>query len=204
MGKSKKEDDLFITYKVKLSELKDTEYNPRTLTEKQYRDLKRSINKFGLVEIPAINLDGTILAGHMRLKILKEKHGDDYEIDVRKSTRQLSKEEADEYLIRSNANTGSWDWDILANNFDAEFLTHCGMEFPEMNTEETVNALQEQEDSIIEEDQTDVSPGDVFEVGDHQINCGEDDPRWVQTMIDEFMRIYPKVKVKKNGVKYKR
>ena len=36
--------------KVKISELKQAEYNPRRLTKKQYEDLKASLEKFGLVD----------------------------------------------------------------------------------------------------------------------------------------------------------
>lgn len=120
------------TEKRKISELIPTEYNPRQLTEKQVKDLKASIEKFNLVEIPVMNLDNTILAGHQRLKILSLLGRGAEEIDVRVPDRQLTKQEADEYLIRSNKNTGGWDWDLLANGFDAEDLVDWGFEKDEL------------------------------------------------------------------------
>ena len=38
-----------------IKELKFADYNPRTLTEKQFKDLKNSINEFGLVDPVIIN-----------------------------------------------------------------------------------------------------------------------------------------------------
>jgi hypothetical protein len=116
----------WTTEKRKISDLSKTESNPRILTDKQYKQLKRSIDKFDLAEIPAINTNNKILAGHMRLELLKEKHGEDFEIDVRVPNRELTKKEADEYLIRSNKNTGEWDFDVLANNFDMNSLLDWG------------------------------------------------------------------------------
>jgi len=33
--------------------------------------------------------------------------------------------------IRLNANTGAWDWDSLANSWDAEQLTEWGLDIPD-------------------------------------------------------------------------
>ena len=102
----------WTTEQRKISDLIPTDGNPRQLTDKQYKELKKSLKKFDLAEIPAINQDNSILAGHMRLKILAELKGD-HEIDVRVPNRPLTKKEAEEYLIRSNKNTGEWDMDAL-------------------------------------------------------------------------------------------
>ena len=118
---------IWKTEKRKISDLKECEYNPRQLTKKQYKDLKSSLDKFGLCEIPVINTDNTIIAGHQRIKILKEK-SQDAEIEVRVPSKKLNKEQFDEYLIRSNKNRGEWDWDTLANNFQMDALYDFGFE----------------------------------------------------------------------------
>ena len=46
------------------------EKNPRTFSDQQRRDCEASITKFNLVEIPAINTDNTVIAGHARLRIV--------------------------------------------------------------------------------------------------------------------------------------
>ena len=64
----------------------------------------------------------------MRLKVLQQLEGDEFEIDVRVPNRKLNKKEADEYLVRSNKNTGEWDDDILANAFDMDDLEEWGFD----------------------------------------------------------------------------
>src|SRR3990167_8627992 len=104
--------------KRKLKELTPFEHNPRQLSEKQYSDLKKSLLKFDLAEVPAIDTDNKICAGHQRIKILFDLYGADHEIDVRVPSRKLTQKEFEEYNIRSNKNTGSFDFDILANRYD--------------------------------------------------------------------------------------
>jgi ParB-like chromosome segregation protein Spo0J len=97
------------------------EKNPRTLSDKQRRDLEASITKFNLVEIPAINTDNTVIAGHARLKIMQALGRGQEEIEVRVPNRLLTKSEFEEYLLRSNRNTGSWDYELL-KSFDTSFF----------------------------------------------------------------------------------
>ena len=86
--------------------------NPRRLTDKQYDDLKQSLIKFSLAEIPVIDFDNTIIAGHMRLKVLAEIESPDFEVDVRVPNRKLTEKEFQEYNIRSNKNTGEFHYII--------------------------------------------------------------------------------------------
>lgn len=109
----------------KINDLIPYEQNPRQMTEKQAEDLQKSIEKFDLVEIPAIDLDNKIVAGHQRLKILQLLGRGEEEIDVRIPSRKLTDEEFREYLLRSNKNVGEWDWNVLAN-FDSELLKDIG------------------------------------------------------------------------------
>ena len=135
---------MWHTEKRKISDLIPTEGNPRQLTDKQYKDLKKSLNKFDLAEIPAINQDNSILTGHMRLKILAELKGD-HEIDVRVPNRPLTKKEAEEYLIRSNKNTGEWDMDALSN-FDVEDLVEWGFDSLDFGIEDKIKEKEIDED----------------------------------------------------------
>jgi ParB-like chromosome segregation protein Spo0J len=117
--------------------------NPRKLTDKQRRDLEASLVKFNLVEIPAINRDSTIIAGHQRIKILVALGRGDEEIDVRVPSRLLTDAEVMEYNIRSNVNVGEWSLESLKENFDlAELLAwgfdhddfrELGLEIPEFS-----------------------------------------------------------------------
>jgi ParB-like chromosome segregation protein Spo0J len=104
----------------KVKDLCPYENNPRILTEKQAQDLRASLEKFNLVEIPAINTNNMLVAGHQRIKIMMMLGRGEEEIDVRVPNRPLTDEEFREYLIRSNKNTGEWDFEMLANEWDAE------------------------------------------------------------------------------------
>ena len=118
----------WTTQRRKLSDLIPTSYNPRTLTKPQQDELKKSLERFGLVEIPVINTDNQLLAGHQRTKVLLLLHGKDYEIDVRVPEKKLTKKQCDEYLLRSNKTTGQWDFDKLVESFGEEDLLDFGFE----------------------------------------------------------------------------
>ena len=59
--------------KIKLTQIKKAEYNPRTITEENYAKLKNSVKNFGLVEPILINLkNNTIISGHQRYDVLTD------------------------------------------------------------------------------------------------------------------------------------
>lgn len=124
---------IWTTEKRKLSDLIPVSYNPRKLSKKQAEDLRKSLVKFNLAELPVINADNKILAGHQRSKILADIEGKDFEIEVRVPNRQLDKEEADEYLIRSNQNGGEFDFNLLEENFEFDDLVEFGFGEDELN-----------------------------------------------------------------------
>ncbi len=149
--------------KRKINELVPHAKNPRKLTKKEQENLTESLSRFNLVEIPVINLDGTILAGHQRLKVMALLGRGKEEIDVRVPNRQLTDDEADEYLIRSNKNTGEWDYKKL-NEFDADDLLSFGFESYELEAEEDEVIAQFKDDGTtpsskdsIPEDEREVS-----------------------------------------------
>ena len=113
--------------KVKISELKQAEYNPRRLTTKQYSDLKASLDKFGLVDPIIINSDNTVIGGHQRLKIVRELGAS----EVPTVRVNLSKEDEKELNIRLNKNTAEWDMDLLCN-FDIDNLLEWGFKHIEL------------------------------------------------------------------------
>jgi len=108
--------------KVKIAELNPAEYNPRRMTSKQYEDLKNSLEKFGLVDPIIINSDNTVVGGHQRLRIMRELGAELVPV-VRVN---LSKEDEKELNIRLNKNTGEFDLDVLANNFEVDELKDWG------------------------------------------------------------------------------
>ena len=156
--------------KVKISELNPAEYNPRRMTNKQYEDLKNSLEKFGLVDPIIINSDNTVVGGHQRLRIMRELGAELVPI-VRVN---LSKEDEKELNIRLNKNTGEFDLDVLANNFEVEKLKDWGFKDVEFgfNIDKIVEGNIE-DDHIPKVKESRVKLGDVWELGNHRLMCGD-------------------------------
>jgi len=93
----------------KISDLVPNIKNPRTMSPKQTEDLKRSLKKFDLVELPVVDLDNKVIAGHQRLMVLKLLGREHDTIPVRIPNRKLTEKEYDQYLLSSNRIHGDWD-----------------------------------------------------------------------------------------------
>jgi hypothetical protein len=105
------------------------------------------LKKFNLVEIPAIDQNNRVIAGNMRIQILKQLGREDEEIEVRVPNRPLTEEEAREYLLRSNKNVGEWDYDLLAN-FDKDFLIDIGFNEKELDFFVDIDDLEVEKEKI--------------------------------------------------------
>lgn len=119
------------TERRRIGDLVEWEKNPRRLTEKQAADLAASMRKFGYVEEIVVNADGrSIIGGHMRRKValVQALLNPDAVVDVRVPSRPLSESEGIELALRLNRNTGEWDFDMLANDFDIPELVSFGFE----------------------------------------------------------------------------
>lgn len=102
--------------KRKISELKNWDKNPRTISEKAFKELEQSVDTLGNFEPLVINVDGTVIAGNQRLR-LETKKGNN-EVDVYVPERELTEEEIKKIGVISNRHSGEWDMDILANEFE--------------------------------------------------------------------------------------
>lgn len=172
-----------------VDELTPQVINPRTISDKQMSDIKKSLTKYNLVEIPAIDTNGTILAGHQRIKALQLLGRGQEKIDVRVPNRKLTKEEADQYLIASNKLGGEWDFEAL-KSFDIDLLTDAGFDSVELaefwDTDKHVDADDFDEEKVLEEiKQTDIKHGDLLILGKHKILCGDStDSKAVQALFN--------------------
>lgn len=92
---------IWHTEKRKVNDLIPHDKNPRSISEKQMNDLKKSLTKFNLAEIPAIDTDNKIIAGHQRIKALQLLGRGEEEIDVRVPNRKLTQKEYDQYVAIS-------------------------------------------------------------------------------------------------------
>jgi DNA modification methylase len=98
----------------------------------------------------------------------------DFEIDVRIPNRQLTPEEADEYLIRSNKNSGEFDFELLENHFSIDDLVDWGFDEDEFEHEVEEVGEVEGEDDVPEPPEEPITKlGDVWILGNHRLLCGD-------------------------------
>ncbi len=100
----------------KLKDLHPHPKNPRQLTKDQERQLKMSIETFGMAEALVINTDNMIIGGHQRYNILKKLKFKEANCWVPSQT--LTDIQCDELCVRLNRNHGDFDYDVLANEFE--------------------------------------------------------------------------------------
>lgn len=161
----------------KVNELIPYKGNPRMMTEKQKKDLEKSLKKFNLMSIPVVNIDNIIVSGHQRLKILQLLGKGEEVIDVRVPNRGLTPKELKEANLRENKNLGSWDYDLLAN-FEKELLVDVGFSDEELddifgkNIDEEFDAEKEL-DKFLESEERRVKDGDLWQLGEHKLIIGD-------------------------------
>ncbi len=165
------------TEKRKVKDLIPYELNPRKLSEDQANKLKDSLIKFNLAEIPAIDTDNKIVAGHQRVKVMILLGRGEEEIDIRIPNRKLTKDEFAEYNIRSNKNVGDWDMDLLAD-LDEIFLSSAGFSSEEIDNifdidvnPETFDLQKELQRMNITNVET--QKGDIYLLGNSRLMCGD-------------------------------
>tara|TARA_Y100001937_G_scaffold115826_1_gene167081 strand:+ start:449 stop:1687 length:1239 start_codon:yes stop_codon:yes gene_type:complete len=166
-----KENINIVNYKV--SDLIFAEYNPRELTKDQHQDLKDSITRFGFVDPLIVNTHkerkNILVGGHQRLKIAKELSYSEVPcVEI-----ELTPDKEKELNVRLNKNTGQWDWDSLANYFDAGKLLEWGFTEDELQfTEPEVQGLTD-DDDLPEVEEAITQQGDLWILGEHRLLCGD-------------------------------
>ena len=114
---------------IKVSDIKSNPNNPRVIKDDKFDKLVTSIKEFPeMLEARPIvvNPDMVVLGGNMRLKALKAAGVKEAPVYV--STWDEIKQK--EFIIKDNVSFGEWDWDTLANEWDAEELGEWGLDLP--------------------------------------------------------------------------
>jgi DNA modification methylase len=156
---------------IKISEIKPNPNNPRTIKDDKFAKLVKSIKDFPeMLNLRPIVVNDymIVLGGNMRLKACKE--AGLKEVPIIKASN-LTEQQQKEFIIKDNVGFGEWDWDSLANEWEAYELTEWGLDVPEFNTE----VLEAEEDDF------DTTPpeipitvlGDLYEIGEHRLLCGD-------------------------------
>ena len=134
--------------KIPINKLKPATYNPRQISTKQYNDLKESIETFGLVDPIIVNNDMTIIGGHQRYKIWKEKakQSSVEDITIPCVVLNLNKEQERELNVRLNKSGGEFDFDILSNEFDIDELVDWGFKHIDLGL--NIDKIEEDKEDV--------------------------------------------------------
>jgi site-specific DNA-methyltransferase (adenine-specific) len=116
-----------------------------------------------------VNKDMIVLGGNMRLKACKEAGLKEVPIIV---ADNLTEEQEREFLIKDNTSGGEWDWQMIANDWDAEQLDAWGLDVPSFEADEHLEAEEDDFDATPPEEPVTVL-GDLYEIGEHRLLCGD-------------------------------
>lgn len=182
----------WILTELPIKSLKDHPKNPRQIGKEQFERLGSLIDKFGLIDKPIVNADMTLIGGHQRIRYLKKQKIKMVECWV--ADRLLADQEIDELCIGLNLHQGSWDYDVMANQWEPLDLLNYGF------TEEQLLGASKEAENIAEilagddpeddlelgkEEEATTKLGDLYELGGHRIICGDStDPDCVARVLD--------------------
>ena len=157
---------------VKISEVRLNPNNPRQIKDDKFKNLIKSIKDFPeMLNIRPIvvNEDMVILGGNMRFRACKEAGLKEVPVIV---ANNLTEDQQREFLIKDNVSGGEWDWDLLANEWEVEQLEEWGLDIPVDFKAEELEA-EEDDYEMPSEINTDIVIGDLFEIGEHRLLCGD-------------------------------
>lgn len=168
--------------KIKITELKPAEYNPRKDLKPEdieYQKIKRSITEFGYVAPIIINNDMTVISGHQRLKVLEELGYNEVECVI----VELNKNKEKALNIALNKISGDWDnaklEELLAELKETDIdMDITGFSFDEVDNilKDVVGSKEDEfdlEEELKEIEQPISKLGDIWILGKHRLMCGD-------------------------------
>ena len=159
------------TVKVKISDIKANPNNPRLIKDDKFAKLVQSVTEFPeMLEIRPIvvNSEMVVLGGNMRLKACKEAKIKELTVII---ADNLTEEQQREFLIKDNVSGGEWDWNLLANEWDAVKLIEWGLDIPDF-AQEVLEAEEDDFNGVAPKEPITIL-GDLYEIGEHRLLCGD-------------------------------
>ena len=156
---------------MKLSTLRANPTNPRIIKDEKFQKLVKSIEEFPeMLEARPIvvNPEMVVIGGNMRFKACKA--AGLKEAPVYMATWGETKDR--EFIIKDNVSSGENDFDILANEWDAEELNEWGLDVWTGEPEET-EGLTDPDDVPEVPEEAKTKRGDLYILGEHRLLCGD-------------------------------
>jgi DNA modification methylase len=157
---------------VPIKSIKTNPKNPRVIRDEKFQKLVKSIQEFPkMLDLRPIvvNKSMMVLGGNQRLKACIEAGLKEVPILI---ADELTKAEQERFIITDNVNFGDWDFSDLNANWNLESLENWGLDIDFGLEEEKIEA-KEDDYEIPEEIKTDIVIGDLFEIGNHRLLCGD-------------------------------
>jgi DNA modification methylase len=158
---------------VPIWKVKNNPNNPRLVKDDKFKKLVNSIKEFPdmLDKRPIIvNEDMIVLGGNMRLKACNEAGLKEIPIIVTDWTEEQQRQ----FIIKDNLGYGEWDWDMIANEWDENELNEWGLDIPNFEGDMVeLDAVEDDFDAPEGGLETDIVLGDLFEIGEHRLLCGD-------------------------------
>ena len=119
---------------VTISKMKANPTNPRVLRDEKFLKLKQSLTDFPdmLNKRPIVAVTDTdgkymVLGGNMRLRACQDLGMKEVPVIL---ADEWTEEQRREFIIKDNVGFGEWDWEGLANEWDAGELADWGLDLP--------------------------------------------------------------------------
>jgi hypothetical protein len=112
-----------------INKIKSNPNNPRVIKDDKFKKLVQSLKdlpEMAQVRPIVVNQDMIVLGGNMRLKAMKEAGWKEAPVAV----VDWDEDKQRQFIIKDNVGFGEWDWDMLANEWDAESLGDWGLDVP--------------------------------------------------------------------------
>ena len=157
--------------RVPIGTIKNNPNNPRVIKDDKFKKLVQSIKdlpEMAEVRPIVVNTDMVVLGGNMRLKAMREAGWKDVPIQV----VDWDEDKQRQFIIKDNVGFGEWDWEMLANEWDAEQLDDWGLDIPAFDDPKELEA-EEDDYEMPDQITTDIVLGDLFEIGPHRLLCGD-------------------------------
>ena len=130
---------------IAISKVIPNEDNPRYIKEEKFKKLVQSLKDFPEMANArpiVVNKEMVALGGNMRLKAMQEAGFDKVWVEI----VDWSEEKQREFIIKDNVGYGEWDWDELANTWNAEELTEWGLDVWQAPVEADYSLLDDEDD----------------------------------------------------------